>query len=176
MYHTNNNMITIKSAKCALILCVLVPLFSAAPQPKPFKLTLTPACDGTSDDTKALQAALDHGHLVIPSNRTCLSQPLTLRSHSILVLNPGGVLKAGRKWDDGTPFLYGQNVTNVTILGRSGGGGGTIDGSGAQWWTGSNKTPNRPKMLQIEGGKDILLDGFSLLNPVLVSQAYFCLA
>ena len=35
----------------------------------------------------------------------------------------------------------------------------------SQWWTGSNKTPNRPHLLLLESAFDVLLEGFTLLNP-----------
>ena len=43
-------------------------------------------------------------------------------------------------------------------------GSGTIDGSGAQWWTGSNKTPNRPLLIGLDAA-GVLLQGLLLLNP-----------
>lgn len=103
----------------------------------------TPLCDGINDDTAALQAIIDStGSLRIPSNRTCLSQPLLLRSNFKLTIETGGILKAGKKWRDGRPFLSAYNCTNITIFGIPGGGGGTIDGSGMQWWV---SFKNRPK-------------------------------
>ena len=93
-----------------------------------------PLCDGISDDTAALQANIDStGFLEIPSNRTCLSQPLRFPSNFKLVIKPGGILKAGKKWLDGRSFLSAYNCTNITIVGTPGGAGGTIDGSGSQW-------------------------------------------
>ena len=37
----------------------------------------------------------------------------------------------------GISFLTASHIQNVSIVGKSGGGGGTIDGSGEQWWTGA---------------------------------------
>lgn len=49
-------------------------------------------------------------------------------------------------------------------LGCADQGGGTIDGSGAQWWTGSNKTPRRPYVLILPDATDVLLEDFLILN------------
>ena len=129
-------------------------------------------CDGRTDDTKALQSALLNCaaakmQLALPANRTCMSFPLVLPSHSGLVLPEGAVLKAGMSqlWPNATdsahPFITtapGRPV-NISLTGS-----GTIDGSGAQWWTGSNKTPNRPLMIELDAD-GVLLQGLLLLNP-----------
>ena len=44
-------------------------------------------CDGVSDDTAALQVALNAcPELVLPAGKTCVSYPLTLGSNSILTI------------------------------------------------------------------------------------------
>ena len=122
-------------------------------------------CDGKHDDTAALQAQLDAGQLTLPAGATCLSQPLQItRSNTTISLPAGSTLKAGAKWTSGDAFITADHVGNITIVGRQGGGGGTIDGSGAQWWTGSNKTPNRPKLIDFDNVAGVLFDGFAMLN------------
>ena len=87
----------------------------------------------------------------------CLSQPLTLRSHTQLVVAAGATLKAGQKWTD-TPFLYAANATNITIVGN-----GTIDGSGAHWWL-PHGQPGRPHLIRFDNVSYVLLENVTLLN------------
>ena len=130
------------------------------------------ACDGKTDDTAALQAALtacaaEQAALVLPAGRTCLSLPVVLPSHTLLQIPSSSVLKAGdsHRWPNtsatkAAAFLSASNgAKNITIQGQ-----GTIDGSGEQWWTGSNKTPRRPRMLALRGVTKVLLEDFLLLN------------
>ena len=134
-------------------------------------------CDGATDDTKALQAALNGctasgTPVTLPVGKTCISFPLVLPSHSALVVPAGAVLKAGksRLWPNKTnasgltngahPFITsGPAAVNLSLSGA-----GTIDGSGAQWWTGNNKTPNRPLLIELDAA-GVLLQGLLLLNP-----------
>ena len=138
------------------------------------------ACDGVTDDTRALQAALTAcgaaGHPVaLPAGKTCISFPLVVPSHSGLVLPAGSVLKAGKSmlWPNASipPNSKGEDsVAHPFITSAKGAveltfsGAGTIDGSGAQWWTGSNKTPNRPLLIELDAA-GVLLEGLLLLNP-----------
>ena len=135
-------------------------------------LSLGLVCDGVTDDTARLQAGL-HGcaaqglALTLPPDKTCVSYPLTLPSHATLQLSSGSVLKAGKSihWPNSSatlavPFLSAAGgATNLTIRGD-----GTLDGSGAQWWTGNNKTPRRPFLLHLPGASFVLLQGFLMLN------------
>ena len=119
-------------------------------------------CDNATDNTAALQSAIDkcapqRRRVVISSNGLCLSQPLTLRSHTQLVVAAGVTLKAGQKWT-GTPFLYAANATDVAIMGN-----GTIDGSGAQWWL-PHGQPGRPHLIRFDNVSHVLLENVTLLN------------
>ena len=129
-------------------------------------------CDGATDDTAKIQAGLHscaaQGQaLTLPAGRTCVSYPLTLPSHATLQLANGAVLEAGKSthWPNASAtealtFLTAAvGTTNVTIIGN-----GTLDGSGAQWWTGSNKTPRRPHLLHLPGASFVQLQGFLMLN------------
>eukprot|EP00037_Helgoeca_nana_P007990 m.71652 g.71652 ORF g.71652 m.71652 type:complete len:293 (+) comp18653_c0_seq1:1963-2841(+) len=140
-------------------------------------------CDGQTDDTVALQGALNstalNGSILeIPAGRTCLTQPLKLPSHTRLHLGDAAVIKAGAKWTDGVSMLYTAGVydsdhttTDIHITGK-----GTLDGSGVQWWTGSNKTPNRPKLLELDATgveiKDITLLDAASWHSLLMGAHY----
>lgn len=128
------------------------------------------ACDGATDDTVSLQAALDacvNSELVLPAGRTCMSYPLVLPSNTNLTIPAGTTLKAGPsdRWPHSSathalPFLTApKNTTNLTITGK-----GTIDGSGAQWWTGSNKSPGRPHLLTLPQASNVRLENVLMLN------------
>lgn len=140
-------------------------------------------CDGHSDDTDALQAALascaadseGRGLVSLPAGKTCISFPVTIPSHGGLLLPQGAVLKAGMSmlWPNASippnskgedsvahPFIKSApGAVNLSLIGA-----GTIDGSGSQWWTGSNKTPNRPLLIELDA-EGVLLQGLLLLNP-----------
>ena len=119
-------------------------------------------CDSVSDDTAALQAAIDactpQRRRVVVGSGLCLSQPLTLRTHTELFVSHGATLKAGRKWLDGRPFVYAANATNVGIMGN-----GTIDGSGAQWWL-PHGQPGRPHLIRFDNVSHVLLENLTLLD------------
>jgi polygalacturonase len=120
-------------------------------------------CDNVTDDTAALQAAIDNcapqrRRVVIGSGLFCLSQPLTLRSYTVLAVAAGATLKAGpQKWL-GTPFLYAANATDISIVGN-----GTIDGSGALWWL-PHGQPGRPHLIRTDSVDNVLLQNLTLLN------------
>ena len=128
-------------------------------------------CDGVTEDTLAVQKALDTcppagRRIVFQAGRTCLSRPLAVRSHTSLLFEDGSVLKAGEKWND-TAFVSATSAVNVTVSGN-----GTIDGSGKQWWTGNNKTPNRPPMLVLFNCTHVQLTDITLLNPAAWCAAF----
>jgi polygalacturonase len=164
---------------------------------------LAARCDGRSDATHALQAALvtctKAGEaLVLPTGRACRSFPLTLPSHAWLQLPAGATLQAAgplSRWPNCTwpstsfgdpshtcrpnatgaaavPFLSTlPGARNLTIAGP-----GTIDGSGAQWWTpatmvatarggdGNHGPPRRPYLLHMPSSTGVLLEDFLMLN------------
>ncbi|GLG02307.1 hypothetical protein Alches_23480 [Alicyclobacillus hesperidum subsp. aegles] len=122
--------------------------------------------DGTTDDTKALQRAIDAvpkgGTLYIPAG-TYYTAPLQLKSDMTLYLAKGAKLLGSSNIDDYRPIwsrwegiemyrymslLTGENVHNVTITGE-----GVIDGNGGaplhdnaghtygNWWSKQYKEP-----------------------------------
>jgi len=123
-------------------------------------------CDGVTDDTHSIQTALascttNQRRTTIPSKKTCLSQPLILYSNTWLHLLSNATLKAGQRWND-TAFISTSNANNITLTADQ---GGTIDGSGKQWWTGSNKTPGRPPLLVLKDCVRVLIQGVTIINP-----------
>ena len=111
--------------------------------------------DGKTFDTAAIQKALDEcgkagGGTVKFSPGTYLSQPITIRTKTTVLLEAGATLlasptqsdflKGGGDWlkakgsGDFIPFISGNDLTNVTITGK-----GTIDGNGAVWWEEAEK-------------------------------------
>src|SRR3954470_20257982 len=99
--------------------------------------------DGESLDTAAIQKALDAcgdaggGTVLLPPG-TYLSQPLMIRTKTMLLVETGATLRAtddpsdykrADKPNAFNPFLSGEDLEDVTIAGK-----GVIDGAGARWW------------------------------------------
>jgi polygalacturonase len=147
--------------------------------------------DGKTIDTAAIQKVLDEcgqaggGTVRFPAG-TYLSQPISLRSKTTLLLDQGAILKAtddpkdylpsSVTWEDilqgrsKGPFLNlvnGKNLVDVTITGK-----GTIDGSGARWWEPAEEarrkvsgyTLPRPNLIRITGCKRLTVTGVTLQN------------
>ncbi|MGB6199532.1 MAG: glycoside hydrolase family 28 protein [Candidatus Acidiferrales bacterium] len=101
--------------------------------------------DGTTKDTKALQAAIDAcekrgGGIVRLSSGTFLTAPIVLKSHITLEVDPGATLLGSQDKTDYPdmqelrenalqPLISATNAEDITIR-----GGGTIDGNGKPWW------------------------------------------
>lgn len=126
-------------------------------------------CDGTTEDTIVIQQMLEScasagRKIVFPSQRTCVTQPLNLSSHTTIVFEQGAVLRAGQNisWNrdtPGRPMVSATNVSNVTIMGQ-----GTFDGHGDQWWDESIPHPMRPQLVGFYNASDVWLQDFTLLN------------
>ena len=104
-------------------------------------------CDGTTDDTAAIQKALDtcattHSIVSLPaagramnsSNRTCVSFPLDFPNGTQLFIPAGATLKASTNihlWPNDTMYNFVElkRKRNIIVFGQ-----GTIDGSGPAWW------------------------------------------
>jgi polygalacturonase len=136
--------------------------------------------DGKTLDTAAIQKALDAcgaagGGTVRLTPGTYLSQPLTLRNRTTLLLEAGAKLQAtdaesdfaGDKPGSFIPFIAGRNLADVAILGP-----GVIDGAGARWWVPAEearrKTPGytlpRPNLIVLTGCKNVRLQDVTLQN------------
>ena len=123
-------------------------------------------CDGRTDDTRSIQAALAacttrQQQTTIPAHQTCLSQPLVLYNNTRLHLLNNATLKAGQRWND-TAFISASHADNIFLTAAQ---GGTIDGSGKQWWTGSNTTPGRPPLLVLTLCNHVWIEGVTIINP-----------
>ncbi len=139
--------------------------------------------DGQSDDTAALQRALDDcaapvgkttgGEVHLTAGRY-LSGPLFLRTGETLHLDQGAVLLgttvqsaylkhgAGGLWS----LLNGSGVQNVTLEGP-----GTVDGQGQAWWAAvkaaraaSRPDPLRPRLIGIDHVQNLTVTGLTLQN------------
>ncbi len=129
--------------------------------------------DGKTNQTARLQKAIDScgaaggGTLVIPKG-TFLINPITLKSNVYLSLDAQAVLQFTT---DSSLYLKnnvvvnhlinGDSLHNVAILGK-----GTIDGSGATWWTlfQNNGNLKRPKMIYVNRIVNFTVDGVTLKN------------
>ena len=94
--------------------------------------------DGTSNDTVAVQKAVDAcaanggGQVLLPGGKTFLTGTLTLRSAVDFHLASGAVLKGSSNWRDYLPagaLLFAKDATNVIVSGD-----GAIDGNDAAVW------------------------------------------
>ena len=144
--------------------------------------------DGKTLDTAAIQKALDAcdqagGGTVRVTAGTYLSQPLTLRSKTTLLLEAGATLLASPEhkdfmktpgdWlaakssGDFIPLLNGKDLTDVTITGK-----GVIDGNGSVWWAEAEKarqkvsgyTLPRPNLFTLQRCKNVKVTGITLRN------------
>jgi polygalacturonase len=180
-------LMKVSAVLCAFSLSTL--LFAAGTTPKVFDVRQSGAKgDGKTMDTAAVQKALDEcgaaggGTVKFPSG-TYLSQPLTVRTKTTVLLEAGATLlaspvqadflKGGGDWlkaksgGDFIPFIGGKNLTNVAITGK-----GTIDGNGAVWWEEAEKarqkvagfTLPRPNLVVFNQCKNVRLAGIKLIN------------
>ena len=144
--------------------------------------------DGKTLDTAAIQKALDEcgqaaGGTVKFSRGTYLSQPLTLRTKTTVLLDAGATLLActnqsdfmkvpgdwlkAKSGGDFIPLIGGKDLVDVTFTGK-----GTIDGNGAVWWEEAEKarqkvsgyTLPRPNLIVLTRCKNIRLENLTVQN------------
>jgi polygalacturonase len=147
--------------------------------------------DGKTLDTGAIQKTLDAcgqagGGIVRFSPGTYLSQPISLRGETTLLLEQGATLKATDEpkdylppdvtWDDilqgkskgpFTNFISGKDLSGVSIAGK-----GTVDGSGARWWAPAEEarrkvsgyTLPRPNLIRLLNCNHLKVTGVTLQN------------
>src|SRR5512147_1054068 len=105
--------------------------------------------DGQTLDSPAIQSAIDAcaanggGTVFLPAGQY-LTGSLFLRNNISLYLDAGAVILGsenpddypivhsrweGKHQDTYAPLIAGQNLSNISVVGR-----GTIDGRGAIWW------------------------------------------
>lgn len=139
--------------------------------------------DGITDNTAAIQAALDSvsaagGGIIRFMNGKFLTGPLTIKSNDTLeVDSSAGILgttnmKAYYKSGTDTsispgsvgsfqPLLTANYAKNIAIIGK-----GYIDGQGQEWWTAYNNgtITARPRMFQPNHCNGVLLKDITLKN------------
>ena len=139
--------------------------------------------DGTTKDTKAIQAAIDDcattGGVVKLSGGTFLSGPIVLKSKVTLDLAKDATLFGSPDHADypektefrapGTQSLVSAtNAENIAITGA-----GTIDGNGESWWKIARATHNagvvgevtfRPRLVVFDHCKHVRLEGVTIQN------------
>jgi polygalacturonase len=152
------------------------------------------ACgDGQTDDTKALQRAIDAcsgcggGQITFPSGTVCISGPLELRSHIHLYFENNAVLKAAAdpsrytrsafrdNRSEGSVWLYGEHLCNVAISGT-----GEINGMGTSFMVREHKSHFE---YRIEDGIDMrphlltLVDccNITIRDVTFRDSAYWCI-
>ena len=140
--------------------------------------------DGTTKDTKAIQAAIDAcasagGGTVQLAGGTFVSGPIVLKSNVTLDIAKGATLFGSPDHADypaksefkapGTQSLVSAtNAENIAIT-----GGGTIDGNGESWWAearahrGSGivgEIQFRPRLVVLDHCKHVKLEGVTIQN------------
>ena len=122
-------------------------------------------CDNRTDDTAALQAAIDGcgagGVVELPPGKTCLSQTLKLRNGTRLGIPAGSSLKGyphPLAWNNASLWLIEMfGVRDVVLF-----GGGTIDGSGGAWWAAPGG--GRPHLFRTGGFRNFPIRDMRLVN------------
>ena len=135
--------------------------------------------DGRTLDTAAIQKALEAcgragGATVKFSPGIYLSQPITIRTKTTMLLEAGATLLASptqsdflKGGGDFIPFISGKDLTDVTFTGK-----GTIDGNGAVWWEEAEKarqkvsgyTLPRPNLIVLTRCKNVRMENLTLQN------------
>jgi polygalacturonase len=143
--------------------------------------------DGKTDDAKAIQKAIDAcnanggGRVIVPAGKTYLCSPFDLKSfvelyvesNATLLANPDEAVYTKSAFrenkGEGTIWIGGENLVNVTIAGN-----GTIDGNGISFMGAEiedsyilkpfNIVDPRPHILTIVGGKNIRIKDLTIRN------------
>lgn len=164
---------------------VELPQLPAITSANTFNITNYGASTLASDNTKAIQKALDAvpttgGMVVIPAGTwmfgstdqmTSKTEVLSIKSKTVLHLCAGATLKLveyGKAPNNKTVFIgcknKGKNITDIVIEGE--GETSIIDGQGARWWLAKEQseafTPGA--MIRFEQGKRFLLRNFKIQN------------
>jgi len=138
--------------------------------------------DGQTLDSPAIQSAIDlcaergGGTIHLPAGRY-LSGSLFLRDNISLHLDSGAVILGsenpddypiihsrweGKHQDTHAPLITGQNLNNISVIGR-----GTVDGRGAKWWQakkdGTLKHP-RPRLISFSDCTNVLIEDITAIN------------
>lgn len=164
---------------------VELPQLPAITSANTFNITNYGASTLASDNTKAIQKALDAvpttgGMVVIPAGTwmfgstdqmTSKTEVLSIKSKTVLHLCAGATLKLveyGKAPNNQTVFIgcknKGKNITDIVIEGE--GETSIIDGQGARWWLAKEQSEafNPGAMIRFEQGKRFLLRNFKIQN------------
>ncbi len=176
---------TITALCCSIVLCANVVY---AQENNLFNIKQYGAVgDGKTDDAKAIQKAIDAchaaggGRVVVPAGITFLTGPFDLKSFVELHVEANAKLLANpdehvytqsafrNNKGEGTIWIGGENLVNVTIAGS-----GTIDGNGISFMGAEledsyvlkpfNIIDPRPHVLTIVGGKNIRIKDLTIRN------------
>ncbi|WP_183558730.1 glycoside hydrolase family 28 protein [Mucilaginibacter sp. SP1R1] len=183
---------TLKSTRYTLLLLLTSTLFTtlanARQKQNHFIITNYGAIgDGKTDNAVAIQKAIDActkaggGKVIIPAGNTFMSGPFNLKSNIQLEVEVNAKLIANSNEKvyqksafrdnkgEGTIWIGGENLSNVTIC-----GGGTIDGNGISFMGAElddsyelkpfNIIDPRPHLLTIVGGKNIRIRDLTIRN------------
>lgn len=139
----------------------------------------TSSTDNATAINNAITAAsaISGGATVVFPAGTFLSGPITMKSNVNLYLASGDTLRilpygsgngtvSGTYPNNGTtdqysPFIFGQNLSNIAVSGS-----GVIDGQGSAWWTAyeSNSSMKRPCLIRFKACSTVLVTGITLMN------------
>jgi polygalacturonase len=140
--------------------------------------------DGTTKDTKAIQAAIDAcaqrgGGVVVLSAGIYVTAPIELKSNITLQLDKGATLLGSPdhqdypphdefRLPDLQPLLSAIHATNVVIVGE-----GIIDGNGESWWQEARSIKDhgilgtghpRPKLILFDHCAHVRVEGITVQN------------
>ena len=140
--------------------------------------------DGTTKDTKSIQAAIDDctakgGGTVTLSGGTFLSAPIVLKNNVTLDVAAGATLLGSPDHGDypeiqvfrapgRQSLVSADHAKNIAIT-----GGGTIDGNGKSWWESIRGTPGagivgqivfRPRLIVFNYCQHIRMEGVTVQN------------
>jgi len=119
--------------------------------------------DGKSDDTTAIQKAIDacvsSGGMVVFDVGTYLTRSLALKgSHCALYLPVGATVKFD---DDMSKYDQSSNLIDIEGSDVAVIGGGIFNGQGPKWWACRDKGCWRPRLLSVSHSKRVLLQGIT---------------
>lgn len=184
--------------RCAVLLALTAVSLVASAQMRCDPHTYGAKADGHTEDTAAIQRAIDtcaakgtakSPASIVLSGGTFVSAPLTLHSNITLQIDAGTTLlgsanmeeyplREDAKWRR-VALLHADHVQNLRIT-----GGGTIDGSGAVFWSaahehrvvgdtsGSGGFP-RPMLLDITESQHLTFDHITVQNSPMYNFTFF---
>lgn len=135
--------------------------------------TPTAGGDASVDDTPAIASAIascgSGGTIVIPADTTYyINTVLEFTSCEGCTFNIEGTLQASDDldyWEGKTAIIYLEDISGVTVQSTT--GAGVIDGNGQAAYDkfASDSSYARPTLFYISGGSDIVVTGFTTINP-----------